>query len=76
MQCTNPIPKYLDPLLCGGHCDNINPPEFTVNESANVSLGRSPQHDVGTSQLQDTGNTLEEQNSEETLESTVNSLNE
>lgn len=29
IQCTNPIPKYLDPLLCGGHCDNIRPPEIT-----------------------------------------------
>ena len=30
IQCTNPIPKYLDPLLCGGHCDNIRPPESYV----------------------------------------------
>ena len=26
IQCTNPVPKYLEPLLCGGHCDNIKPP--------------------------------------------------
>jgi hypothetical protein len=25
IQCTNPVPRYLDPLLCGGHCDNIRP---------------------------------------------------
>lgn len=29
-QCTNPVPKYLDPLLCGGHCDNIRPPDCGV----------------------------------------------
>lgn len=27
------MPKYLDPLLCGGHCDNIKPPECNVDES-------------------------------------------
>ena len=43
IQCTNPIPKYLDPLLCGGHCDNIAPlecaPEFrdASNSSQNLS---------------------------------------
>ena len=21
MTCSNPVPKYLDPLLCGGHWD-------------------------------------------------------
>lgn len=33
MQCTNPIPKYIDPLLCGGHCDNIKPPKSPVEGS-------------------------------------------
>ncbi len=32
IQCTNPVPKYLDPLLCGGHCDNIRPPEDCVEK--------------------------------------------
>ena len=32
IQCTNPVPKYLDPLLCGGHCDNILPPESYIEK--------------------------------------------
>lgn len=36
LQCTNPIPKYLEPLLCGGHCDNIKPPEQDCDVSAST----------------------------------------
>ena len=35
-QCTNPIPRHLHPPLCGGHCDNVNPPKVgqTVDNDA------------------------------------------
>jgi len=35
-QCTNPVPKYLDPLLCGGHCDNIKPPSYDTKETVEM----------------------------------------
>ncbi len=28
-KCTNPIPQYFEPPICGGHCDTIEP---TVHE--------------------------------------------
>ena len=27
-QCSNPIPRHLDPPLCGGHCDSVDPPKL------------------------------------------------
>ena len=45
IQCTNPVPKYLEPLLCGGHCDNIRPPDCVVwsgdsiKEATTLGLG-------------------------------------
>ena len=29
MQCSNPVPNYWDPPLCGGHCDNVSLPEYS-----------------------------------------------
>lgn len=26
VQCSKPVARYLDPPLCGGHCDSINVP--------------------------------------------------
>ena len=41
-RCSNPIPRHLDPPLCGGHCDNVEPPkleEDTANASTSDSNG-------------------------------------
>ena len=29
MQCSNPVPTYWDPPLCGGHCDNVSTPTYS-----------------------------------------------
>ena len=46
-QCSNPIPQYLDPPLCGGHCDSVEPPK--LEEMANV--GNSPTTEMGKDQI-------------------------
>ena len=35
-QCSNPIPRHLDPPLCGGHCDSVELPrlEETADDGA------------------------------------------
>lgn len=35
-QCTNPIPRHLDPPLCGGHCDSVDPPELEPATDSNT----------------------------------------
>ena len=40
-QCTNPVPQYLNPLLCGGHCDNVNPPLDESGDSETTHEGTS-----------------------------------
>ena len=39
-QCSNPIPRYLDPPLCGGHCDSVEPPKLEEAEDSGVSDSR------------------------------------
>ena len=36
-QCSNPVPLYMVPPLCGGHCDNVslNPPEKAKEQQRN-----------------------------------------
>ena len=31
-QCSNPVPHYWEPTLCGGHCDNVSPPDFSSTD--------------------------------------------
>ena len=38
-QCSNPIPRHLDPPLCGGHCDSVEPPK--LEESADTDISTS-----------------------------------
>ena len=38
-QCSNPIPRHLDPPLCGGHCDSVEPPK--LEETADISTSGS-----------------------------------
>lgn len=46
MTCTNPVPKYLDPLLCGGHWDQgtINIPSDTDPESEEDDNRKEDEH--------------------------------
>ena len=46
MTCTNPVPKYLDPLLCGGHWDQgtINIPSDTDPESEEDDDRKEDEH--------------------------------
>ena len=62
IQCTNPVPQYLDPLLCGGHCDNIRPPEPCLERPVaivkqEITLSRSG--GFGNTLVEDTGDSQE-----------------
>ena len=36
VQCSKPVTRYLDPSLCGGHCDSVSVPiEQTLLDKSN-----------------------------------------
>jgi hypothetical protein len=40
-RCTNPIPQHLDPPLCGGHCDSVEPPKLEEEMENASTSGRN-----------------------------------
>ena len=49
-QCSNPIPQYLDPPLCGGHCDRVEPPklEEAADDSADTPTQKKDPNQTST----------------------------
>lgn len=73
MQCTNPIPKYLDPLLCGGHCDNIKPPDCIL-EANDASIREETTMGLSLEEDMLEGNADDSTTEDNDLEKTVDSL--